>query len=377
MAPDRPGRRRAVDTESPARTLRVRMLAVPGTWVDALLHEQSPSRYRQHSEHATLRPMGYPRRLQVPPDTAGIYHCTSRCVRRAFLCGEDSLTGRSFEHRKQWLEERILKLAEIFAVAVHAYAIMSNHFHVVLETDPDVPRTWSDEKTARRWLALCSSDPESGETLDARVAALVARPERLAELRTRLGSLSWFMRYLKEPIARRANHEDGCTGRFWEGRFHTQALLDDPALLACMVYVDLNPFRAGSVATPEDGPHTSLRRRTRAHAPRHRRLTPLATSIDAQVLPITTAQYLQLVDWTGRTLHSAMPDAVPARAPPLLEKLSLRPRQWLIQVPATQSHYWRAIGCVDAMIAHARTCGRKWLRGIGTARTLQQLGHSP
>ena len=89
--------------------------------------------------------MGYPRYLHVPPDTPGIYHCVSRCVRRAFLCGEDAVTGRSFEHRKQWLEDHIIELAKLFAVAVHAYAIMSNHFHLVLETDPSAPWQCSDE----------------------------------------------------------------------------------------------------------------------------------------------------------------------------------------------------------------------------------------
>ena len=101
--------------------------------------------------------MGYPRRLYVPPDTPGVYHCMSRCVRRAFLCGEDPLTGRSFNHRKQWVEDRILALAKSFAIAVHAYAVMSNHYHVVLETDPMAARKWSDEETARRWLALSTN----------------------------------------------------------------------------------------------------------------------------------------------------------------------------------------------------------------------------
>ena len=157
--------------------------------------------------------MGYPRRLYVPPDTPGTYHCVSRCVRRAFLCGNDPVTGRSFEHRKQWVEDRILALAQVFAVAVHAYAVMSNHFHVVLETDPATAQVWSDEQTARRWLALSTSAAVTESVLESRVSALLAQPQRLALLRERLGNLSWFMRYLNEPIARRANREDDCTGQ--------------------------------------------------------------------------------------------------------------------------------------------------------------------
>lgn len=101
-----------------------------------------------------LSRMSYPRHVLVPPDAPGIYHCGSRCVRRAFLCGEDPVSGQSFEHRKQWIEDRILDLAKLFAVAIHAYAVMSNHFHVVLEVDPTVSATWSDAEVSRRWLAL-------------------------------------------------------------------------------------------------------------------------------------------------------------------------------------------------------------------------------
>ena len=318
--------------------------------------------------------MGYPRRLYVPPDTPGTYHCVSRCVRRAFLCGKDPLTGCSFEHRKQWVEDRILALAQVFAVAVHAYAVMSNHFHVVLETDPAAAWAWSDEETARRWLALSRSAETTDAALQSRLAALLAQPERLALLRERLGNLSWFMRYLNEPIARRANREDGCTGRFWEGRFVCQALLDDPAVLGCMVYVDLNPVRAGLVATPEAGLHTSVRRRAQAPPPHHQPLRPLASSIRSQLLSLTTGQYLALVDWTGRTLHPANKGSVPTDAPPILARLAMRPRQWLVQVPATESHYWRAIGRTEALLARAHSAGLRWLCGIGMARALARTG---
>ena len=318
--------------------------------------------------------MGYPRRLYVPPDTPGIYHCTSRCVRRALLCGNDPLTGRSFAHRKHWVEERIVALAQVFAVAVHAYAVMSNHFHVVVETDPGRARGWSDEETARRWLSLSNSPKAADAPLESRVVALLSEPERLVELRRRLGDLSWFMRYLNEPIARRANREDGCTGRFWEGRFACQALLDEAAVLGCMVYVDLNPVRAGVVATPEGGLHTSVRRRVRTGEPSGGRLRPVAASIDSQRVRLSTGQYLELVEWTGRRLHPAKRGAIAPGAPPILARLGLRPRQWLIQLPATESHYWRAIGHTEALLARAESVGLKWLRGIGMARALARAG---
>src|SRR5690606_12039811 len=88
------------------------------------------------------------RRQIVDPSAPGFYHCVSRCVRRAWLCGLDPYSKRCFEHRRQWVEDRLLELAEIFAVALHAYAVMSNHLHVVLQIDPGAPGQWSDEEIA-------------------------------------------------------------------------------------------------------------------------------------------------------------------------------------------------------------------------------------
>src|SRR5262249_44207729 len=80
-------------------------------------------------------------------------------------------------------------------------------------------------------------------------------------LRTRLRDLSWFMKCLKEPIARRANKEDHVSGAFWEGRFRSCAVLDEASLLATATYIDLNPLAAGLAATPEQSEHTSFRKR--------------------------------------------------------------------------------------------------------------------
>ncbi|MFT5449209.1 MAG: REP element-mobilizing transposase RayT [Gammaproteobacteria bacterium] len=321
--------------------------------------------------------MAYPRHLLVPVDEAGTYHCVSRCVRRAFLCGEDTVTGRSFEHRRQWVESRIIELANIFAVAIHAYAVMSNHFHLVLEINPTATEQWSDEEVAARWLTLTISTDDQAPPLQTRINALAEQSERLTVLRQRLGSLSWFMRYLKEPIARRANREDKCSGRFWEGRFKTQTLLDDSGVLASMVYVDLNPVRAGITAMPETSVHTSVRvRANQIGANNVGPMQPIATSIRSQLAITTATQYLELVDWTGRTLYPDKRGAINTAAPPIIKRLGLRTRQWCIAVPATESHYWRAIGQADALMAYAQKLGQKWLRGIGMARQLSRVPES-
>lgn len=305
-----------------------------------------------------------------------MYHCVSRCVRRAYLCGYDKASGRSFDHRKDWIETRILELAEIFAVAVHAYAVMSNHYHLVVEIDPPATHRWSDDEVARRWIRLSRPSPMSDSQLESRVAVLTEQSDLLEILRQRLGSLSWFMRCLNEPIARRANREDDCTGRFWEGRFKCQALLDDSAVLGSMVYVDLNPIRAGVAETPETSKHTSVRRRASSSCLQYQPMQPVAACIGSTAVEMSTEQYLALVDWTGRWLHAGKRGAIPTDLVPILERLKMRPHQWLMQVPATESRYWRAIGTKEALVAKAYGSGLKWIKGIGTARIMLRFAQS-
>ncbi|ARD43215.1 hypothetical protein A3Q33_02110 [Colwellia sp. PAMC 21821] len=79
------------------------------------------------------------------------YHCISRCVRRAFLCGEDKFTGKSFEHRRGWVEDKLLTLSQVFAIDVCAYAIMSNHSHLVLFIDEAIAKSWSNEEVLQQY----------------------------------------------------------------------------------------------------------------------------------------------------------------------------------------------------------------------------------
>jgi REP element-mobilizing transposase RayT len=201
------------------------------------------------------------RRDIVDEDRVGVYHCIARCVRRAFLCGTDSYSGRDYGHRKAWIVDRLRQLAGLFGVEVCDYAIMSNHLHLVLRNRPDIVQGWSETEVALRWRKLFPRRSEvTGELAepdDHDLAMLTADTDRLATLRTRLASLSWFMRCLCEWVARAANDEEHSSGRFWAGRFKSQPLLDEAALLACSVYVDLNPIRAGIAATPEESEFTS------------------------------------------------------------------------------------------------------------------------
>jgi REP element-mobilizing transposase RayT len=189
-----------------------------------------------------------------------IVHAVQRCVRRAFLAGVDHATGKDFSYRKEWIRRRMESLASVFGLDVLSYAIMSNHMHVILRNRPDVVAGWTDEEAAIRWLKVFPGrrmEEYLAEPTENEVQTLVKNPQRMAEVRKRLSDISWFMRSLAEPIARMANRQDECTGRFWEGRFKAQRIVDEAGLLACAMYVDLNPVRAAIADTPESSLHTS------------------------------------------------------------------------------------------------------------------------
>jgi hypothetical protein len=314
--------------------------------------------------------MTRPRSHIAPPDLAGTYHCVQRCVRRAFLCGVDDYSGRDFEHRKVWVEERMLHVAECFAVAIHAYAVMSNHLHLVVGIDPRAAAEWSDDEVAARWARLFPPRQGSDDAIEAKRRRLLDDPARLSVIRRRLGSLSWFMRCLVEPIARRANREDGCKGRFWEGRYKCQALCDERALLAAMAYVDLNPIRAGVVRKLDTSMHTSAVVRIAAARSEPSTLTrplgPIAGNLRPQ-LALTTADYLQLLDWTGRALAPGKRGKITEDTPAVLSRIDQDAGRWVNRVEAFGSGWARAAGSAQDLIALAERLGQRWLKGIRLA----------
>ena len=381
--------------------------------------------------------MATPRRLLVDPTKTGVFHCVSRCVRRAFLCGRDSYSGRDYEHRKAWVRDQLRELAGLFAVEIHSYTVMSNHLHLVVRTLPRQVEGWDQEEIARRWLQLFPGPgkrrkrdqagqlqpPEESEIQD-----MCRDTEKLATCRARLADLSWFMRCLNEPIARRANREDDCTGRFWEGRFKCQKLDDEGAVLACMAYVDLNPVRAGIAAAPEQSDFTSAQdravackaRRQLARAPqsptppqaklieraeaesrRDHWLAPIGTPPQSPGEQIpnsapTTApppsgqhpsqpeiaapppllahlsehKYLELLDWTGRQIRADKRGHLSSHLRPVLERLDLDVEAWVDNVERYGGLFHRLAGKLDRLQQLARATGRAWLHGHRGARQL-------
>ena len=291
--------------------------------------------------------MGIARKHQISLEHTPYYHCTSRCVRRAFLCGKDCYSGQDFEHRRRWLVERLAVLSDVFAIDLLAYAVMSNHYHVVLCVDADTAASWSEAEVIERW---------------GRLYALPAFPVTatvVATWRERLMSLSWYMRAVNEPLARRANREDRCTGRFWEGRFKCQALLDETALLKCMSYVDLNPIRAGIATTPESSEYTSVKASIDGDADH---LLPF-TNGEATGIPLHLDDYLSLVDWSGRALRQDKRGAIPANIPSILSRLAIKPDTWAREMRHYGCWYYHAVGSAQELRAYCEHLGQRWLKG--------------
>ena len=303
--------------------------------------------------------MTRPRKTLISLADTPYYHITSRCVRRAFLCGVDHYSGQSYEHRRQWVVDRIRLLSSLFAIDVCAYAVMNNHYHLVLKLCPEQQNDLSDEQVMDRWCALFRGPLlvqryRGGEPLSAPERSTVA--DIVKVWRTKLASISWFMRCLNQPIARQANLEDKCTGKFWESRFTSQALKTEEALLSCMAYVDLNPVRAGIAVSPETSSYTSIQERIQPafmleQAIENQQecgdlldfkvpLKPLlhfeGGMVDQMQSGILFAyrDYLDLVDWTGRIVRIDKRGYIDSELPPILTRLHIDPGQWYLN--ATQ-----------------------------------------
>ena len=304
------------------------------------------------------------------------------------LCGVDKFSGKSYEHRRDWIKERLIYLAQFYGIDVLGYAIMGNHMHVILRNRPDVVETWSDQEIARRiWFLFPKRKDKDGKPCDPteyELNMLTASKKVLAGFRTRLSDISWLMRQLAEHVAIKANKEDECTGRFWEGRFKSQPLLDEAAILACSAYVDLNPVRAAIAETPEQSDYTSVQdrivsakalskaksktarqKRQLCQSLRDRFLSPvflnerskpgpMVSKLDSRAsdkgfLPYKLGDYLAFVDWTGRELVRGKKGRIPDRCQPILERIGLNREVWCELVRNFGKLFGRVAGKPDSL----------------------------
>ncbi|MGO2372431.1 MAG: transposase [Pseudoalteromonas prydzensis] len=311
--------------------------------------------------------MATARKRQVSLADTKYYHCISRCVRRAFLCGEDHFTGHSYEHRRGWVEDKLLELTKVFCIDVCAYAVMSNHTHLVLYVDDKKVNRLNVKAIVIRWHKLCkgtllTQKYVQGEKLSK--AELIFFNQTVKQYRERLSSISWFMRLLNEDIARKANKEDNCTGRFWEGRFKSQALLDEAALAACMAYVDLNPIRAKMANSLEESDHTSVQKRltsaTEGKQPKQLlRFAGMSRQIMPKGLPFELKSYLELVELTGGIIREDKHGHIDNSGLSLLERLNISPENWLKLTTQFTRVFHGAVGRASSHESYCENLNRK------------------
>ena len=312
------------------------------------------------------------------------YHVINRCVRRSFLCGDDPYTQRNYDHRRQWLVDRIKHLSSIFSINIAAYAIMSNHYHLVLQVDKVSADMWTMDEVIEHWYRLYSGHPIVDDYLANRdmSAIKLAKVEEYTQCwRERLYDISWFMKCLNEHISREANKEDNCTGKFWEGRFKSQALLDETALLSCMAYVDLNPIRAGIASNISDSDFTSIQERVKqfkSHQRQHAKpnkdnhvpsqpysLLPFSPVVDNNAIPLNYSDYIELVDWSGRHVDPKKTGFIDENTPAILQKLGIDGDDWQLAVKNFRRQYGSFAGSEMQLRDYAHRHGRSWCKGVG------------
>lgn len=281
--------------------------------------------------------MTIPRSQQICLDTSRYYHCTSRCVRRGFLCGFDDYSQTDYEHRRLWLEQRLQQIATVYCIKLCTYTIMHNHYHAVLYVDKEQALSLTDREVIERWKCLYrlpslvkrAYDNETLSDAELRVVA-----QEVNTWRERLYAIDWFMKEVNQFMARKANREDEVTGHFWDGRYDSQMLADENGAISAMVYDDLNPVRSGIADTPEESEFTSLRARIQAkyNGQELPCLHPFMDEVSNQnqePIPINFADYLELVDWTGRQMRADKRGSIDSGLPPILTRLNMTASDWL------------------------------------------------
>ncbi len=308
--------------------------------------------------------MGRLARAEVfDPSEVAVLHICARVVRRCFLFGVDPVTGINHDHRKVWIEDQLKLLAANFGIDILSFAILSNHFHLILRSRPDVVETWDDSEVARRWLMLCPNrkkkDRSPEEPNEFELNSIRNDPEKLATIRKRLSDVSWWMRLLCQNIGTRANQEDKQVGKFFQGRYRAVRILDEETLLACAAYVDLNPIRAAMAETLEASEFTSAQRRLQA-LQAATSIPTIVTTVDSFLSPLTideknhaigpcanqtrercsdkgflsmsTMDYLELLDASARMVRPDKAGYTPSDVAPIFERLKLDSDYWRLQI---------------------------------------------
>lgn len=301
--------------------------------------------------------------------------------------GDDPVTGKDFNHRRQWVLRRLELLASCFAIDLGFFAILSNHLHLVIRTSPRGVKRMGACEVARRWLLAYPGQrilsDEVLEPSEKAVRRLAADKRRIKTIRKRLSDVSWYMSALKEPLARRANAEDRCDGHFWAKRFGCRAVHGENGLLVVGMYNDLNIVRAGEAPLPHVSPYCSAGLRFQA-ASQDRSVPWLAEltlqidqndkdpaeggrrATDQGLLEMSREEYERLLTWAG-TVPRRGKKAIPTELARLVASHGVQPEKLAELLTALPGVFRRSIGAARSLAEHARQTGKRWFQGLRQA----------
>ncbi|WP_299011453.1 transposase [uncultured Shewanella sp.] len=331
------------------------------------------------------------RKKLIHIDSTPYYHIQNHCVRGTYLVTEiDShLQPSKLDlHRAQWFVDKLVQLSTIFCIDICAYAILNHHYHLVLKVDTDTANRLTINPLIQRWKLLFKLPPlaikysEQGSLTETEQKKM----NELASLwRKRLTDISWFMRCLNETVSRKINKEENAKGAFWQGRFKSQALLDEPTLLACLMYVDLAPIREQLVQSLENDYLTSIKLRMSAMtqaqeeaqtydingdylaiAQQPSTLLPFdhMTRAGKKVhIPFHLPDYIALIKWTHQGMIQNKIPTAPHSTPKLLIQLSIKKKDWINTCRLFSHHYSHVAGSWSKMCEFSHQFNGKWCKG--------------
>ena len=307
-----------------------------------------------------------------------------------------------FTYRRRWIVQRIKRYAKYFGIDVVTFAIMSNHYHMVIRTRPDLVTCWSDTDVARRMLMISplrkTPEGEPCEPTEQELDTIRKHPGELAKVRRKLSDTSAMLGRLNQHVATRVNWEQGTDGRLWGDRYHSVRLEDEAAVMAATMYVDLNPVRAGLATVVEDGQFSGCQRRLLAYSIERdvpidqaewmlklglgwlndetwlgrgadapdAFLSPIpidelapakgktqsatgARCSDKGVLPVSLERYFEMLDYTARLLVDGKPGRTPVCMEPILSRLGIAAEGWLTLMSDFRELFPHVAGTRDSL----------------------------
>ncbi|MCL1126526.1 transposase [Shewanella surugensis] len=335
------------------------------------------------------------RKKLIHIDSTPFYHISNYCVRGAYLVNDNPKTKQVDLHRAHWFVDKLIQLSTIFCIDIAAYTILPRHYHLVLKVNTDNAKNLTSLQVIERWRQVFNPHVLAIKYINKELFSNTEQEqfdEFISQWRERLTNISWFMRCLNETISRKVNKEDHCKGAFWQGRFKSQALLDEPAILACIMYVDLAPIREQLAQSLENIYLSSIQLRVAAFkqaqkeaqiydvegdflaiAQQPSTLLPFdhMTRSGKQIhLPFHLFDYIELIKWTHKGIIENNVPSNQHNTPKLLTRLTINKKDWINTCRHFSQHYSHAIGSWQKMCEFSRQFNGKWCKGKKNSQQL-------